>query len=212
MRRLLTSEFVKIFIGKTRREYNIHKSLLCNRSTYFDAAFNGKFSEAAKKELHIEDVYPEGFDMFVSWLYSERVPTTSNVDDDSIMNYYRLYVLADRFCLERLGNDTMDRIKSYYTQNEYVPSHLAILEIVDNAPEDCGLRKFLGEWFAQHFEDNCGQINSEMDKAGKERGAFAVEIMQAMRKKRKNLLMDPKQQNKCYYHQHIDTEPCSKSK
>ena len=51
--RLLTSEMFDVFLGLTRKKFHLHKDLLCDRSDYFKAAFQGDFQEATMIELYL---------------------------------------------------------------------------------------------------------------------------------------------------------------
>lgn len=41
----LGTEMVTIYVGPKRKEFKIHKELICGSADYFEKAFNGKFKE-----------------------------------------------------------------------------------------------------------------------------------------------------------------------
>lgn len=63
-------------MGKDQQSFFIHKDRLCATSQFFRAAFDGNFSEAAKKEMVLEDVKVEDFARFTEWLYHGKFEWT----------------------------------------------------------------------------------------------------------------------------------------
>lgn len=51
----MTSAMVKIFAGPNRKGYNLHEALLLVRSSFFRAAFDGKFQECHEKVIHLPE-------------------------------------------------------------------------------------------------------------------------------------------------------------
>ncbi|KAF3037572.1 hypothetical protein E8E11_001476 [Didymella keratinophila] len=64
--------FVTVIIEQT--EYKVHKLLLAQHSEYFKRALNGSWRESEEGRIPLEDVDREIFDIFVNWLYSQRLP------------------------------------------------------------------------------------------------------------------------------------------
>ena len=60
-------EFIKI--GPQKQTFGIHRGLLCDKSSYFNAALNGEFKEATEG-ITLQDVHAITFQMFNLWLYS----------------------------------------------------------------------------------------------------------------------------------------------
>ncbi|KAL8759125.1 MAG: hypothetical protein Q9199_001007 [Rusavskia elegans] len=95
----LTDEVVTVLVGLEETPFHIHKGLLCSKSEYFRAAFEGSFKEATEKKIHLEEDDPIIFQHYAVWIY--------NPEDDSLggatmpkldMNgYSRLYLLAEKF-------------------------------------------------------------------------------------------------------------------
>jgi hypothetical protein len=44
----LGNEMVTIYVGPKRKEFTIHKKLICGSAGYFEKAFDGKFKEACE--------------------------------------------------------------------------------------------------------------------------------------------------------------------
>ena len=49
--------------------WHLPKDLLVNASTFFAAALNGQFTEAASKTVHLPEDNPDAFALFIQWLY-----------------------------------------------------------------------------------------------------------------------------------------------
>lgn len=82
--RTLCSDSVRIYVGKERELFTFHKDLLCSISGFFRAAFTGKFSEAAKQEMELDDVKVACFAKFVEWVYRDTftIAHTSKTIDE----------------------------------------------------------------------------------------------------------------------------------
>ena len=79
---LLTEEMVNVFVENNK--FTLHKDLLCNRSDYFRACFDGKFHEAEKKEVRLLGDNVEAFKLFVDWLYGAPV---KEIEPDELPSY-----------------------------------------------------------------------------------------------------------------------------
>ncbi|KAI4612467.1 hypothetical protein J4E80_007201 [Alternaria sp. BMP 0032] len=69
-------EIVTIFIGPEKKRYNIHKDIICHHSEYFRTAFNGRWKES-DEGVTLEDVEVDVFNVFVHWLYAQKIPAHS---------------------------------------------------------------------------------------------------------------------------------------
>ena len=109
--RVLTSDMVDIFVGPKRKKFHLHRELLCDRSDYFNAAFQGSFAESTSNELFLPDDDDEAFEFFVNWLYGAtlRINTVGQLH-----NYLALLVLSEKILVEHLQNLTVDLIRAYY--------------------------------------------------------------------------------------------------
>ncbi|KAK3389081.1 hypothetical protein B0T20DRAFT_483959 [Sordaria brevicollis] len=75
----LGSEMVQVLVGKEKRDFQMHKKLLCATSTFFrdhiDAAqkeSNGTDPEPEDSVLWLPEESPEVFELFIVWLYDRR--------------------------------------------------------------------------------------------------------------------------------------------
>lgn len=98
---------MKIFVGKNRKLYNIHKTLLTSHCPFFAKCLNPSFPEGRSNEIGLEDENIETFDHFFQWIYSQEVRTDTN------FRFGAFYVLADKFCMEALKNNIVDALITY---------------------------------------------------------------------------------------------------
>jgi len=72
------SETVSVLVGKKRKEFNVHKKLICQASKFFNDAFSGPFKEGQENRMHMPEDDPEVFSCFVDWLYRNPLPVVED--------------------------------------------------------------------------------------------------------------------------------------
>jgi BTB/POZ domain len=60
---------VLVKVGAKEVTFQLHKSILCDISTFFTAAFTGQFLEATENIVKMPEEDVEVFNLFVNWLY-----------------------------------------------------------------------------------------------------------------------------------------------
>lgn len=136
--RLLTIELVDVFVGPKRKTFRLHEHLLCDRSDYFKATFQGEFAEAKSKELYLPDDNDASFELFVNWLYGGNLKPPSN--DDELSAHLGLLALAEKVLIEHLGNLTADHIRGYYRDSKARVSARDLSFVFDNTSSHLMLR------------------------------------------------------------------------
>ena len=63
---------VTIFVGKDKRPFHVHRSLLRETSSFFKAALEGDFRESSEQKMDLPEEDEGSFDVFVQWLYDRR--------------------------------------------------------------------------------------------------------------------------------------------
>ncbi|CAD0112871.1 unnamed protein product [Aureobasidium uvarum] len=61
---------ITVRVGPEKKEFGIHKALICNKSTFFSKALTGSFIEATTCIVNLEHVSVSLFSIFVTWLYN----------------------------------------------------------------------------------------------------------------------------------------------
>jgi hypothetical protein len=77
-------EVVAIAIGPEKKLYHIHKDLFCHHSEYFRTAYNGRWKEA-EDGVVLEDVEVEIFNIFVHWLYAQKLPKIADESGSALL-------------------------------------------------------------------------------------------------------------------------------
>lgn len=106
---------VDVFVGAKRKTFRLHEELLCDRSDYFKATFQGEFAEAKSKELYLPDDNDASFELFVNWLYGGNLKPPSK--DEELAACLGLLALAEKILIEHLRNLATDRIREYYRES-----------------------------------------------------------------------------------------------
>ncbi|KAF2117806.1 hypothetical protein BDV96DRAFT_465107, partial [Lophiotrema nucula] len=69
---------VTLEIGTEKTKYYVHKDYLMHHSPYFRKALSGPWIEAEERLVTLEDVEVQPFNVFVHWLYTQAIPTTTD--------------------------------------------------------------------------------------------------------------------------------------
>jgi hypothetical protein len=130
---------VKIRVGQDT--FPIQKTLLCARSEYFNAAFNGSFKEASDKEMDV-DTKPEVFACFVNRVFTGvfEIEKPEN-NDESLLKAIEVYVFADKYESTKFRRTVFDKIANFIIAKSISFENCALL--LESLPEVSSLRKFV---------------------------------------------------------------------
>lgn len=131
---------VNISVGPKRKKYHVHKDLLCNRSEYFRAMFQGGYKETQTKEVFLVDEEASVMELFVTWIYGTTLRGPANVNENSA--YLGLLVLSEKFLIEQLHNECIDLIRAYF-RDDYRPVWAKDIKYVYDNLNDRKLCHFL---------------------------------------------------------------------
>ena len=109
---------VDIYVGPKRKAFRLHEDLLCDRSDYFKATFQGEFAEAKSKELYLSEDNDASFELFVNWLYGGDLRIGQPSTDEELLAHLGLLALAEKILIEHLGNLATDHIRGYYRDSK----------------------------------------------------------------------------------------------
>ena len=114
----LTSPLVKVTVGTgaEQKTYNLHKSLVIEKSEYFRACLQGGFAEADTREVTLWEEKSSVFDWFAVWLYNGNF---GHFGPDAGCNdaFIGVYILADRLLCTELKDNCIDILLEFYTHN-----------------------------------------------------------------------------------------------
>ncbi|KAK0100220.1 hypothetical protein ONS95_008185 [Cadophora gregata] len=134
----LGKEMVAIFVGPKRKEFIIHKELICE-SEFFKGAFMSSFAEAQEGIMYLPDDNPAAFDLYVEWAYRKRIPNGHT--ETYLYSLFDLYIMADKFCNTVLKDKVMDTIqdiaKKHNLLDPIFPKEL-VLKVFESSSDDNG--------------------------------------------------------------------------
>ncbi|KAI4268111.1 MAG: hypothetical protein LQ337_008031 [Flavoplaca oasis] len=106
----LADVVVTVLVGPEETAFRIHKGLLCSKSEYFRAAFEGSFRESTEKKIQLRDEDSKIFQFYAALIYTDKAALSWNEEEFDVDVCCRLYVLADRLGSENIQNIVMDVI------------------------------------------------------------------------------------------------------
>jgi len=164
----LGSELVKIYVGPQRKEFTIHKELICSTFEFCRAVFQGEFKEAKEGVIYLPEDGPGGFSLFVIWVFRSTLPTLKIRNKCHVDDLYDLYFLAQKVMLPELCDRAIDRIQDLSLELDLLPDKDRVLKIYEKTPPVLGLRHFgisciTFKFLNQQVQDNIETINLSRD-------------------------------------------------
>jgi len=177
---LLTSSMVDIYVGPESTHWPLHERLLCYHSPFFASIFYDKNSNSRPGQnksygLPDEDDYP--FELLVGWLYSRSMRQPKEEKD--LGPLLDLYLLADKFEMEKLASDVVDTVRDFYHSTSTYPGLRRVQYIYSNTSEDNIMREMMVSSVAR-FLALGDTIPVHWAKALRKNGQLAVDIIRAI--------------------------------
>lgn len=140
---------VHLFVGPEKKQYDVHKALLCSFSRFFDRAFNGSISEAQKNEMSLPDDSPIFFDVFIAWLYGKQLRYQDC--DWTNSEYIEFYVFADHKQCNQLKDAVMNKIQDITGSDDWEKEDIFRSFELTTAATGEKLRDFCGAYMLYQF-------------------------------------------------------------
>ncbi|CAK4034660.1 hypothetical protein DOTSEDRAFT_41560 [Lecanosticta acicola] len=216
---LLSGPTVDIFVGRERRQWSLHRNLLCHHSSYFETELYGHHDAPGKRSLRdntleLPDDDPVGFELLVKWLYQGQLEDTSQLSDVAKYEYavacHKLHLLCDKFNMVRLKNIAMDQYRQCLHESQLVPDAEEIDDIYGASPIDSPFRSLMIKIAARQVMDPDVDRDADAYRRCFENSSdFAVEMINAIRHMSGGILFeDPTCADQCTYHDHSDVSGC----
>jgi len=143
--RTLGNTMVDIYVGAgaQKKQFHIHKALLCAKIPYFDKMFNSGFKEGKENSAELPEDKPESFDILQEWVYTGTLPKFQITREQGKGNptnfsFQGLYTLADKLCLDSLRDqivtDVIDMANSKI-QRSLGRSSESLLGLLGSCPQ-----------------------------------------------------------------------------
>ena len=110
---MLGVEFVTLYVGPKRRQFVVHKKLLCDRAAFFHKAFQSGFKEGIDGVMHLLEEDPDSVEYLIDFLYRRVIPDAT-ADPNMPWNFLELYYLAENICLSDLMDQLVDGFQTYH--------------------------------------------------------------------------------------------------
>ena len=171
---------VDIYVGPESTHWPLHERLLCYHSPFFASTFYDKKADARpgqNKSYGLPDEDDLPFELLVGWLYSRslRQPTV----EKDIGPLLDLYLLADKFEMEKLGSDVVETIRDFYHQTSTYPGLRRVQYIYSNTSEDNIMREMMVSSIARYLTLG-DMIPNHWLKALRKNGQLAVDIIRSI--------------------------------
>lgn len=216
--RLLSGPTVDIYVGAQRRQWTLHRGLLCHHSSYFQSEFEDHEEPKTKKSgqnvLELPDDDPAGFELLVKWLYQGQLEDVSDKSDEEKYEHavacYQLYLLCDKFDMLFLKNVAIDQYRKGLHEAQLVPDAEEINGIYRKSPLGSPFRKLMTRIAARQIMDPNVDKDAESYRVCFDGNPdFAVDMVNAIRYMSGGYLFeDPTEADECEYHDHSDGPNC----
>jgi hypothetical protein len=184
-------DMVTVEIGPDRQKFQVYKEPLVYYSEYFRKALNEPWKEA-EGVLHIDDVEPGVFKLFLQWLYTQDMEAVYDISDisdgiageSSKLSYGRssaqmavlkLYVFADRFAIAKLRKETNNKIANEYYH--ICPWYDVVIYAFDNLPPTYRILEFFVDTHCSNWEGD-NEDHPECKLQTKLPQYFPIRVMQ----------------------------------
>ena len=124
-----------------QKSFTVHRGILCFYSGYFEAALNGKFSEANNGVVELREETVDTFERFVFWLYTRKYDAATT-SADGFHSICELWLFADRRQVPLLANVMINAMRDGIVKHWIVPTNEVEL-IYNNTTEGPPLRQFI---------------------------------------------------------------------
>ncbi|KAF6229641.1 hypothetical protein HO173_011496 [Letharia columbiana] len=145
--RSLFKEYVHVDVGPYKVRFGVHKGLISKYSKYFNAAFNGSFSEAVNGVVVLPKESSRNFEIMHTWLYTNELTQTVGGKDaacgpDQLAD---AFIFGDKYDMPLLRNKAIDVIASNYSSPVVVVGCIA--HAYANTTAGSPLRRLLAAMF-----------------------------------------------------------------
>ena len=178
----MTSSIVDIYVGAESTHWPLHERLLCYHSPFFRSIFYADDKTPDKKRqrdksygLPEEDDYP--FELLVGWLYSKALRSPKQEKD--IGPLLDLYLLSEKFQMEKLSSDVVEAVRDYYYTTSTYPGLRRVQYIYAETDEDNEMREMMVSSIARQLTTT-DKIPAHWAKALQRNGQLAVDIIRSI--------------------------------
>ena len=202
-----------IYVGKTKRQWSLHRNLLSYHSTWFREQIKEEVKEKGGK-VDLFDDDPRAFELLVKWLYQGNIDDVSSMATDKKWDYafacQQLYILCDKMNLPQLKNLAMDQFRRGCYEARLVPGPEEMLPIYQKTPRSSPFRKLVSRIAARQIMDPDSENDASMYRdCFSSNPDFAIDVVNAIKEGAGgSLFEDPTEEDGCQYHDHYLGQGC----
>lgn len=138
---------VRIIVGQSEMEFQMHKGLLCNLAPCFKAVFEPASSaDTSEQSLTLPEVSAAMFNRFQLWAYTGSFyDSEEKVDDASWNVLIKLWIFGHECGIASVQNAAIDGLVARQELLPWFPyPHLQL--VYDSIPKDAHLRRLFVNW------------------------------------------------------------------
>jgi hypothetical protein len=170
---------IVVEVGHEHQKYRIYKDLISYYSEYFRNALKEPWREAEDRVVELPDIEPQVFDIFVDWLYSQKVPEknthwvapTENMKDNSTEHVQmaeilviKTYVFADRFLVPTFRCAIYNHFAASLIKDCIPPYYEVIIFAFENLTEKSAMLDLLVGIHCAFWDESCDtESNGELE-------------------------------------------------
>jgi hypothetical protein len=114
--------------GANAKSFHVHKKLLCDSSTYFNAALNNGFMETKTQVIELDDEEHAVILSFILWLYDDKLNKKTLPAEYAggalEKHLFKLYVFADKRGIPSLANDVITMLAGHCVEEPFTLSEI----------------------------------------------------------------------------------------
>jgi hypothetical protein len=143
--------------------------------------------------------------LFNRWLYGAKL--SGPTDFHTMQHYLCLYVLADRFQIEKLENEVMDLTRAYYRSTDMSSPPYRLKYIYENTDGPNKMREFLVATAVQKAIED-GEVGKVMKDVLGQGGELCVDFIHTLVERQGEEGVDVRGGKDCVWHRHEQTRRC----
>lgn len=149
---------IVLHVGEAKTIFRIHRKLICDASAMFRSAFLGigTFTETENQSMNLPEDDVETVARFVKWLYGQDYELAPNTDAPNTAKCYmqlaKLYVFADKYNVNRLHNQIIDKLFEMKAKDGSPPQLPLVMFVYQNTTEGASFRKLIVGYYVFHVD------------------------------------------------------------
>ena len=212
--RLLTTDFVHIYVGIKRKKYSVHSGLLLGQCPWFEGSEIWSSEDVAGQSIYLKDEPVEPLELFLEWLYRGSIrPMSAGAKFFGGCGHGELYVLAGKWKMKNIQNLVMDCLLSWCREHDGRIDDVGIRTVFDSTPPSSPLRHFVVRQAAHFLSTSDWAVEEdEWRKLLDIGGGFGFQVMKLVRDPSRRKIKSPGDQQNCHFHSHVDGGQCDGKK